>query len=194
MTRTLTPAVQDETARNSRERIHLVALEFASATLRVNSSIAGVTWNANLYHGVGGVFGFRSVEESGDIGGSPLEIAFSGLDGRIMDSVLAEDYLGRRGFLWRAYLHPVTRQLLDDPILLYRGDMNGGFTIRHAPSVAGRERGTVEVTAQLTSRIARLNETNGFQTNMHSHQAIFPGDRFFEFVGFQALRPLIWKA
>lgn len=77
----------------------------------------------------------------------------------------------------------------DSPYECFSGYMNGGVEIEQTIE---EDVASCEIRLRAVSRTAELTNRRGIKTNLASHQAFFPGDRFFEFVPALANRTLTW--
>lgn len=80
--------------------------------------------------------------------------------------------------------------ILDRPLQVFSGYMNGGFEVTETPSE--RDGGSVDIEGKVVSSLASLLQPQGFRTNRESHQAVYRTDQFFEFVPGLAGKVVTW--
>jgi hypothetical protein len=140
------------------------------------SDASGTTWTA-----VGGLFEFEPITESTDLNAAQVKLKLSGVDQTMIGLVLNNGYVGRSCQIWLGHRDPDTLVLVSNPVLLFRGYQNGGWSIEEERSDGGGPQ-TANVSLRAIDRLSDLEQRRGIQTNTTSHQAFSPGDRFFEFV------------
>lgn len=191
MTRTLASGMATAIASATAEYVHLLELAFSGGYQRLSTGSANLLWRGLTWTGVGGFLGFSSVQESSDVSAGTTELTLSGVDQSVLAVLLSQFYVGRSAKIWRAHLNSSTGAIIADPVLLFSGYMNGGYTVRDVRAVEGH--GICTIAFRCTDQLARLEERRGFQTNETSHQAVFPGDRFFQHVNVLAHKPISWR-
>lgn len=80
--------------------------------------------------------------------------------------------------------------VLDRPLFVFSGFMNGGFEIQE--EMSERNGQSVKITGRVVSRLASLTVPRGLRTNRESHQQVYRSDQFFEFVPGLANKEIIW--
>jgi hypothetical protein len=187
MARTLTAGMQTAVAAENGEIIHFIELQFSGGTQRISTGVVTMSWDSQTWTAIGGALTINAVTESPDLSASSIGVTLSGVDQTILNVLLTENYIGRVAKVWMVHLS--SGAVIADPLLLFSGFMDGGWSIKETRGQSG----TVTITSQLVSRLSRLDLMRGIQTNVTSHQAIYPGDRFFEHVNTLARTPIIWR-
>lgn len=192
MTRTLTSGMAAAVAAETGVRCYFFEFAFLSGTVRWTSAPHDVVWNSLTWTAIGGALSPDTMPESADLSAGGATLTLPGVDQGIIALILGDQYIGRPAKIWKAAMNPATGAVIADPWLEYSGFMNGGWTITEDRNADGSA-GTVTVTTQLTSRLAGLDQRRGIQPNIGSHQSLYPGDRFFEFVGQIVGASVVWK-
>lgn len=191
MSRSLAAGVATAIAAATAEYVHLIEMAFSGGYQRLSTGSANLLWRGLTWTGIGGPLTFNAVQESTDLSAGTIELTLSGVDDTILGVLLSQFYVGRSAKVWRAHLDSSAGTVIADPVLLFSGFMNGGYTVRDVRPIEGH--GTCTITMRCTDQLARLEERRGFQTNETSHQAIYSGDRFFQHVNVLAHKPFTWK-
>ncbi|KKK48485.1 hypothetical protein LCGC14_3144630, partial [marine sediment metagenome] len=168
---------------------HLVEIEFSTGTEYLSTGTRNLDWNSQTWVAVGGMLQLGPVEETQEVRGAGMEITLSGIDQAIVASLLGANYRGRPLSVWRAHFNRTTGLVVDAPIQLVDHLQLDGYTISE-----DHERGspgTVTIKTRVSLRPS-ISERRGIQTNMMSHQHVFPGDKFFEFVPSLAGKKIYW--
>lgn len=141
--------------------------------------VADDTQLTKKWTGIGGNLGFEAITESNDLAAQGTDIILSGVDQSIISIVLSKKYIGRYCRTWLCHFNS-SAIIIDSPLMIFWGRMNGGFDIEET-----REEdvpGTVEIRLRAVDRMGDLTRVRGIQTNLESHQKLYKGDMFFEFV------------
>lgn len=192
MSRTLSVGMQTAVAAENGEFIHFIELAFSSATKRLSTGVVDMAWNSETWEAVGGALAVDTITETPDLSAGAIDLTLSGVDQAILAVLLSELYVGRTVKVWLAHLNPAAGTIIADPVLMFSGYMNGGWTIEENRPTDGSF-GTVTVKGRCVGRLAGLDLRKGIQTNLTSHQAIHPGDLFFTHTQSLASQPIIWR-
>ena len=188
MPRSLTAGMQTAVAAANSTIVHLVELQFSGGTIRFAMTAANISWNSQTWTAVGGNLSFDAVQETADERGQGVAFTFSGVDLALIAVILGENHRGRRMSLWRAHVDN-SGAIIADPVKLFDGLMNEGFEIEETSS---REPGTCTIKTRFVSRLAIFKQSRGFRTQLESHQAVHPGDTFFQHVAAVSGRKIYW--
>lgn len=187
-TRPLTAAMLTALTSQHHRIGHFLRVEFATTTLRLTDIYvpggAFITWtppgeSSQQWAHFGGEFGFTPLVESADTETHNLEVRLSGVDTTVAGLPSNEGYLNREVSLWLAALDATALTIIADPILLFRGHMNGGF--EYSEDLED-DRAVATVKMRVVSEFQVLREQMGIRCNVSSHQAHFADDVFFSFV------------
>jgi hypothetical protein len=187
MPRNLTAQVQAILSGPNAEAVYLMQFEFSGTTLRITTHVDDISWNGQTWTGIGGTITFTSVDETTDDKGQGVEMKLSGVDTSIVAILMAQNYVGRKVSVWKAYID--FGAIEPDPILLFVGVMNSGFEIEESMDA---QPPTVTITGRIVSRLALLDQERGFRCNLQSHQHVFSDDSFFQNVALLPLTPIYW--
>lgn len=193
MPRPLTTAIENALASPTGEAVLLFQLNFSGGSLNLSNGAMPITWSGTTFIALGGLLSYDGLAESGDLSSSGLTISASGVDLTLIAALLNEGYIGKTVFMWRAYLDPVTCQPIADPIELFSGYMNGGWTIEEDYPEPNQGAGTCTVRVSCTDRLAQLDQKRGIQSNLGSHQSLYPSDQFFRYAGASVGQNTIWQ-
>jgi len=189
VTRTITSGMQTEIAAESATLFHFMELQFSGGTVYFTTAPHDVAWDSKTWQGIGGALGFDLVQESSDISAAGLDMIMSGVDQAIVSTILSQFYVGRVVKIWLSHLDSAGA-IVADPLLIFDGKMNGGFTIDEV--VNENSPGSVTIKARIADRFSELDARKGLRSNLHDHNLIFPGDPFFEFVPSIANKNIKW--
>lgn len=158
-------------------------LGFDNGTVRMHSWLGDITWDGNTYTGIGQLGAVSPVEEDAELTRTPLKLTLSGIPTAMISIVLNEQYQGRSATLYLGYLNPSTLQLINDPLILYRGRMD----------TADIEQGeNLTVTLSVESRFAAWDRPLVRRYNNADQQSRYPGDRGLEFVEQSTEKQIVW--
>ena len=192
MSRTLSAGMLTAIAADTGEVCQLLELAFSSGTQRYSTSAQDISWSGNTYTAVGGAIGLESVNEVADLSSFTAQLTASGLDASVLPHILSESYIGRSAKVYLAHLDQTLGTVISTPVLMFGGYMNGGWSIECTQPSDGSA-GTVTIRGQITDRLAGLDQRRGIQANVGAHQALYPGDTFFDSVGQLVGRNIVWK-
>src|SRR3990167_1492054 len=163
-------SISDEASRGI---VHFFKFSFSGGDVRYTTAPHDIPWNSLSWQGIGGALSFEAVVETGDLKGNGTDLVLSGVNQAIISVLLNEFYIGRNVEIWHGHINS-SGEIVDNPIMLFLGGMNGGFTIHqtHEPFAPG----TVTIKGRMQDRIASLSRVRGIQTNKPSHQKVFDGD------------------
>lgn len=136
------------------------------------------------YFGVGALGTVSTVEEGSELNASGASVTLNGCDPAQLALSLNSTYQGRSAYIWMGLLDE-NHVLINAPILLQRLMMDT------MPISLGKS-GTVTVNMNpVLIRWETASPVNARYTDA-DHQAIYPGDRGFEFTSAAATRELTW--
>lgn len=163
--------------------VYFLKLGFDGGDVCLHTGLGDLAVGGDTYTGAGALGGIGAVDEDADLSRSTLELTLRGLPADLVAAVLGEHYQGRPATLSLGYLDAATRQLVDAPLVLYRGRMD----------TAAVEQGE-ELAVRLTveSRFAAWDRPNARRYTDADQRLRFPGDRGLEFVAQTAEKPLFW--
>lgn len=200
MTRTLGGALATDLAQPAAEKTELIALDFADLSnnptpVYLTTAARDLTWDGKTWQAVGGHLDVDALGETTDNQGGGLRVRLSGVDQAILALILGARWRGRGATVYYAHLNPATGAVIDTPVQMFGGQMNGGFQIAESRGDFGG--GAVDITTRLTSKLNELVRVRGVRCNVESHRATVPaaataGDTFFQHVAQLPMRKIYW--
>ena len=106
--RTLSPAILQEIQRDVVYPITFVRLAYDDGDVLVHDNIGEIHWNDETWSGVGSLGGIEHIEETTEITNLSLRLVLSGLNSRIVQEALNEDYYRREVTIYYGVLNPAT--------------------------------------------------------------------------------------
>ena len=177
LTATQTTASEASTVR----LLLLVRLDFPSGVVAAHSGVGTISYGGEDYKGLGELGGIGTVSERNDLSPHALELSLSGID-PAMVSESFEPVMGRDARLYLGLLD-ADHQLIDDPVLVWRGRMD-------TMAVEMGEKATINVSCE--SRLADWDRPRVRRYNDVDQQRLHPGDRGMEFVSAMVEKEIIW--
>lgn len=167
--------------------VQLVHLDFPSGAIALNSSTWSLDWDGVTYQGAAGLGTVSAVRDAagGSVQGLVLELAAS--DAAMVSLALddAGEVQGAPVTIRTAILDASTYQILDAPV-----DFVGRCDVM---SISGA-RGSEVIRVSVESSAVDLLRGNPLTYSEADQQAMFPGDRAFEYVVDQSDKPVIWPS
>lgn len=183
MTRQIESATETASETSAPLPVWFVKLEFDGGDVNLHTRLGDISWGGDTYVGAGGLGSIGAVDEESDLARSTLELQLRGLPTDILSAVANEHYQGRTATLYLGYLDATTNQLVDDPVVLYRGRMD-------ACQIEQGE--TLTVTLSVESRFAAWDTPRVRRYNDGDQQSRFPGDKGMEFVEQTVGKQIVW--
>ena len=164
--------------------IYFVKLELDSGDVLVHSRLGSITFNGDVYLGVGHLGGIDGIEESSDMSRSTVRLTLSGIESSLVSLVLGQHYQGRTASIYAGFVSLTTNALIGTPALIFAGKVDV------APLSFSGETATISLSVENEwadwdkPRIRRYNDAD--------QQARFPGDNFFKFAEQAADKQFFW--
>lgn len=168
-------------------RVQLVLIEFPSGSVALNSSNWDITYSGTVYRGAYGLGSVSAITDAGGgaIKGIALEM-ISGDSGTISLALdEADEVQGAPITIRTAVFDPATYQVLDAPV-----DFVGLCDTMQIDEGASR----VSITVTAESNAVDLLRSNPSTYSDADQQALYPGDRAFEYVVDQLDKPVVWPS
>lgn len=175
-----------ELLKSRSEPCHLIEFVFDDGAIRVTDAWKSITWNGDSYAAQGHFMGFTGLRETFDMQIPTVSIALSAVDQHWIAVALTKDYIDRPVRIYKAFID-YANGVVTDPLLLFDGRMDA-MPIQDDP-----DGGTCTIACSATNQWSDFERRPGRHTNNNEQQALFIGDRFFEFAG-QANRQIKWGA
>ncbi|MHA1571606.1 MAG: hypothetical protein ACTSWM_07270 [Alphaproteobacteria bacterium] len=164
-----------------------VELDFDSGSVRCNSFDRDLSFEPDpggpveVFKGVGDLGSITGLGETSDLRASRAEVTLSGISDAVI-SLAFENAQGRRGRVWLALLDD-NYALIDAPVLFYEGLMD------NSQIKVGEDN---SVTIPINNRLIEWERPSALLYTDQDQQALYPGDRFFEFVQQTSEKELLW--
>ena len=184
MSRTLTAGVLTAIAAGTVRPVIFADLEFDSGTEYLHSAFGDLVNNSNTYTGVGDLGKITTLQEPSDLSAQGFTLELSGIDPTRLAQSISEDTQGRTVKIWIGFLDE-DYALIADPIGPHEARMDV-FEIELGD--------TATVALRCESPFADWSRPNIRRYTDEDQQAVYPGDRFFEFGAEMAEKDLIWPA
>ena len=181
MSRTIAAANITQIDSGHVQMVVLVKLEF-DAPAYLHSGIGSITYDGNVYTGVGNLGSIDGVEESEDLAPAPFRLSISGIDSSFLAEGLDSGNYGDVITIYRGYRKD-DGTLEADPWVATRGKLEYSQVIRG-------EQNAVQITVQ--HDLALLNEIAGDRWTHEDQTAKFAGDQGLEYVHEMAGLKLLW--
>ena len=182
MSRDITAGVVSAIESDVIRPVAMVRLEYDTGHVAVNTSDRSFTWAGKEYFGVGDLGKIEPVSEDIEIQTSRLSLSLSGLADGVISRALGEHYQGRPVVVYLAFLD-ADYALIDEPTVIFRGRIdNQVITLDQ----------TATVTVTCESVLADWDRPRELRYNNETHQATYPGDKFFEFVEQAVNKEIPW--
>jgi hypothetical protein len=178
MTGAMTEAIQLGTIRP----VVVFVMELDTGFVRLSSADRNLTIGGELYYGVGKLGGISTVEETAQLQATTLKLSLSGLSPSFLETVLAEEYQGRRADLSLALMDD-GYALIEDPVLIFRGRI---------------DQLTVSIGTQMVVALTAENELSRWETprmrryTNADQEAAYPGDTSLRWVASASEREIFW--
>lgn len=182
MSRTITAAAKTESEAAVLRPVWLAKLAFDSGTTRAWSGRGDITFNSEVYQGIGDLGSIGPVEESVEHKAFGVTLRLTGIPAAMLSIALAEDVQGRTAQVWIGFLD-ASYQLVADPVLVFQGRMD-----TMDPSLGE----TVTITLTAESRLIDWDRPRVRRYTDADQQERFPGDKGLEFVSEATEKEIFW--
>lgn len=183
MTRDINAATQTASESETIQPVLLVRLAFDSGAVKFHSGLGDIAYGGETYTGTGRLGAINRVDEESELSRTPISLTLSGLPTDLLAVVLNEDYQGRTATVYLGYLDLTTNQLVDDPLILYRGLMD-------TPTIEQGQ--TMTITLSVESRFSRWDTPLVRRYNNADQQALYPGDTGLQHVEQSTEKQILW--
>lgn len=181
--RTMTAGLIAALAADNVALINLLELDFVSGFVRVHSAAGDVVFNGDTFQGVGTHGGISNAEESEELRAYQVRMTLNGIDPAIISTAFDEVYQGRSARVWAGALTS-DYQLIADPILVFSGRMD------NMQVTLGERSASIDLT--VTNKLADWDRPRIRRYNRADQQAVFPGDKGFDFAEEMVSKTLFW--
>lgn len=182
-TRPLTSGQLTVTSSTEIAPILLCELSFPSAPVRVWTGFGMLTVAGVDYLGLGTLGSIEPVEETADLSARGLTVRLAGIPADVLSLALAENYQGRTGKLWLAFLNS-SAQIIDSVIPIFAGRMD---------TLQAEDAGsTGAIIITLENNLIDLARPRERRFTHQDQQIDFPGDLGLEYVAGLQTKELYW--
>lgn len=184
MTSHLTPAMENALLADTVRPILLVKIGTAGGDVRVWTGMGDLTFNGEVYQGVGTLGGVSPVQESADLQANGITFSLSGVPQEMIATALGQMRQGMNAQLWLGALDVTTGALIADP-----NERFTGYT--DVPSIdESAETATISITAE--NRLIDLERARTRRYTKEDQEIDYPGDLGFDFVPSLQDKELVW--
>lgn len=163
--------------------LFLVSIAF-DTPLNFSSSYGSITVDGTEYFGAGNLGNITSAKENSQLEPNQLEITLAGISDTSLTAVGESNYLNRDVVVKVAFL--------DDSGQIIGGDAVFNYYIGKTDEVKYQYGKTSSITVIARDRLADWSRPR-VERNMNAdQQALYPGDKGFEFVGQIADKRIVW--
>lgn len=183
MSRGLSVAQINASAGFHRVTTALFEMEFTSGTLRLAVFPWDLTVGLDTY--TRAPLRLSDTKES-SISSEGIELAMSGFDPSIIALATSEQYQGRTFRILKAYIHPDSNQVIDQPRAFFNGRMRN--------IVCTETNSSVDVSLFVEHYDVELTRAMPLRYTDADQQRLFPGDRGCEYAPSNADKTVIWPS
>lgn len=171
--------------------VSFVKMEFQSGTIYLHDSIGTFIWSdpddgSQSWLGVGDFGGISTIQESTEMSGFEVTLVLSGLDATLMNSVMLENYQGRKVSAYLGALDIDTGLLLATPNEIWSGEMDVARL-----SLGAADQNAIEIICE--SDFSKLDDINGRTFSDSDLQAEFVGDTFLQYMTAMEDVNVVWR-
>lgn len=171
MTKDIPASIVTESQKNAVRNILLLKLEFDSGDVRVHSNLGDVTFNSEVYQGVGTLGTIGGMQENAELSSSQISVSLSGVNNALLSLFLSDDFHGRPATVYFGFMD--SSGVLINAFIIFNGFMD-------TDSIVSGENSTI--TLKINNNLSLWDRKKLTLNNNEDHQKDFPGDDFFEFV------------
>lgn len=184
MARDITTALGDALQAERVQPIILAKINTAGGDFLAWSGIGDITFNSEVYTGIGTLGGISEVEENTDIGAAGITFTLSGIPSDMLAIVLSDVQQNRPATVWLGALDLSTSALIADPYQLF-----SGFT--DVPSIdEGAETSSIALTAE--NKLIDLERARTRRYTTEDQQIDDATDLGFDFVPSLQDSQVVW--
>jgi hypothetical protein len=160
----------------------LAELDFASGPVRVSSAPFPLSHQGQVFAGVGALGAASAVAEGAELQGYAIQLTLSAIPVELVSVALADQYQGRQGRLWLAFLDEA-HQMQGEPLFIFAGRMD----------TCDLEIGeTATITLTIQNRLADWERPRLRRYTDEDQQSVYDGDLGLQFVAQMAEKTIYW--
>lgn len=182
MTKNIPAELVTESQKDAVSSIILLKLEFDSGEVRVHTNNGDITFDGQVYSGLGDFGSFSPVEENSELSSSSINVSLSGVKNSLISIFLNDDFHGRPATMFFGFKD--SSNVLINAFIVFKGFMD-------TDTIVSGETSTISL--KLTNNLALWDRRKLTLNNNEDHQKDSPGDNFFEFVEDLRNRTYTWE-
>jgi hypothetical protein len=178
MARNITAEMDAELLKARKYPFFLVKIQTSGGDLRVTTGYGNLTFNSEVYLGVGRFGGVGEIEESSNLQPNGTTFSLSGIPPSYISIALGQIRQGLEAFLWLGFWNPDTKQVVNAPYQLFRG-------ITNIP-ILNESKTSAKISIECENRLARLKIPKVLSYTTEDQKLIDPTDiGFFQVAALQ---------
>lgn len=162
----------------------LVELDFPSQFVRVHNGAGQITFESNIYNGIGDFGEVSLIEEELDSKPRNLKFSLRGVPKDSITDALTEKYHGRSARINLGLLNADRTTFIDTPFEIWSGTMNY-IDLQH-----DGDQCRLVLECMSNSQKSALSKVGRY--TLEDQNRLFPGDNFFKFVQGMTNREVEW--
>lgn len=182
--RGLSAAMLTAIASQAAEYFLLVSIGFDGGTEYITTHSDDISWNSHTWSASNLLKDIGEIAEDVDLNTSTIRLTFSGANQAEISNALSEDYSDRPVEVYLG-VFDASRAVITDPNPIFIGRLDHPEISEDVP------RGTSTLTWIVTNHFADFDHANGRFANDSSHQALYSGDTFFEYIT-EIQKTIVW--
>jgi hypothetical protein len=160
----------------------LMELQLDSGTTRVNNTDRDITWDGNVYAGIGSLGRVTQIQEGAELSAYGISMELTGIPGAYISMVLNENYQGKPCLIYIGF-YDSNYAIVNDPFLAFSGRLDQS-------QITLGEKATVTLSAESLlvdwerARVSRFTDSE--------QRSMYPEDLGLEFVAQMVEKQIIW--
>ena len=150
-----------------------VQATFVSGPLYVWSGMGPITWNGQVWIGIGTLGSVSTIEEGSTVSAKGVTLTLSGLDPTLLEDVMEEFQVGLPALVYLG-VFDATGALIADPVCCFSGRMD-----QPTIDISGT---TASIAINCENRLVEMNVSVERRYTDEDQQLDYPGDLGFQFV------------
>lgn len=181
MARDLTPAMDAELVKAVKRPFLLSKIQTSEGPLLAWTGYGNLTFNSEVYLGVGRYGGVGTVEESSNLQPNGVAFSLSGIPSSYIAITVGKIKQGMDAFAWLGFWDSSLNQPVDSPYQIFRG-------LTDIP-IINEDSNTSKITIECVNRLARLKIAKIFSYTTEDQKLIDPTDLgFFQVAALQEFK------
>jgi len=161
----------------------LVRLDFDGGTLAWNSGFSSIVYGGKTYLAAGTLTSITNAAEESGVKSSSISITLSCVKSEVVSALLSEPYLGRKAYVYQAF---VAEDMVFNPLmvkLIFVGSMD---------NISCKIGKSSTFTVSIRSRLADWERSRNIKYTDIDQQKLHPGDKFMQFIPQISKKKIIW--